>query len=983
MAHEVCEDITSWVDPIQKQVEECIEQECYWLCLCCNKLLCSLVWVVIVAGKYIVETVCQGVLHLADWIIDFFRALWQFGCEVLNAGVDPEDANKALGMHVIVDPSAEEGGLSRNPRHQIDLIGGNKAKMHASAFNNSLGPGDGWYGEPAYGWYNDSGIRYSYRIDNNNQVCVSIGNGPERLVQHTPDAESIGTVVKDAPGPSVGITFVDKRRGELVRDLKFDMIAASGNRIFVREVDTANFYFASMQHEFLNHGPQELRGADKLRGYSDTVPGVYATLDAEHATKLCDFFVNPADDKKKYGQHPSLKAFANISGLMQQAIAGLVYEGLLIVTVFPELWHRLDTRPPVNSGMPPWFVETFEHITYEGPFDIKKVYKSIKIHGVLDIGVGHTNRILHHEAKYGDEVDTMNKGAYPAIAGPIEDGGGFCDGMCNFYVLCKIKIAPQFSILPQFFAAHTKLTYAILWIDEQTYFCERWRLVGFKDQAWYNLRAWGIASVYSSFNVDSLQYWSPFETSWWWDDSHITDESRLGVSKHTLVVNGRGRIRALHPDNDHEEVPPADRNRPAFHPVLYSVNFTFATSDRTWRWRGYPCPAAAGTDWTESGGAICLPETVRIREDMTIYLKGNNEASVCGYWYQKYLPADNTVVPDSGHLNIIGMPDYSYMHGWSFAEQGVFEAADRYSNLGVHARVDSRSQYYLLDIDENDLPEDFESVPWRDADSRLFWWYGLWANSEPSPYNTGSFFRILDRRPEGFIAVWWDKRDDELPGLNRIGGDLKLTRQGPGSSFSIMTKRFDRRRKLSPPVVQFAKVSLEVKEGVLVAFSLRFYTRMRMHDSWDFQALTPDEPNDGKDLDLVAEDPTIRKYVAEHTPDYVSYDSGPWSRPNFKPDTTIFRVRITAEDPRGVVVPFVTLASVVTIFNETVASGFSRKSRYEYLHEWERPTSGESHPSETALLDYCTKENAARLGTSVWFEDITGHVATAERTTFV
>jgi hypothetical protein len=752
MAHEEdCRDVLRWIEPIKEQVEECVEHDCYWLCLCCNKWICGLVWVTIVAGRYVTEQVCEAVTHAAEGVAAGIREGFRLLGGFLGIFISPEDINKTLGMHIIVD-SAKEGGLSKN--HSIPLVGGNCAKKHASAFNNS---------NVADLRYIDSGVRYSYRINANDEVLVRVDGETERLVQHTNDQESEGTPLENQSG-QLGIHFVNRREGHVLRDLKFDLIAASGNRVFVREKDTANFYFASMKHEFINRGPAGLdqtpRGA--------VVPGVYATLDAEHGDDFFDTAPNPAaDDYARYGRHPSLKAFKSFSdyGL----IAERIYEGLLIVKVFPEVWHRLDTRPPYDSGSPPWFVDTFDHVTYEGAFGVKKTYKSIKIHGVLDVGVGHTHRVLHYETKYGDEVDTMNKVAYPEIAGPIEDGGGFCDGMCNFYVLCKIKVRSITNV----FAPPDKETYAILWIDEQTYFCERWRLVGFEDGDCNTLRAWGIAGVYSAHNAKSPLYWSPFETSWWNDPSHITDSSRLAVAKHTLVVNGVGPVSTLHPDNTDETAPSVS----VFSPVLYSTNYSFATSDKTWRWRGYPCPVASGCEWAVTAtGPTCYPETVKIREDMTIYLKGENADGVRGYWYQKYLPADNTPVR---HANM-GMPHYSYIHGWSFAEQNVFEAADKYSHFGVHRmNVDSRSQFYLLDIvDKDGLPADFEDLPWRDEEDRLFWFHVSGTNPAPSPYNHGSFFRIMDRRPLGFIAVWWDKRDDELPGLNRIGGDIELTQRG-------------------------------------------------------------------------------------------------------------------------------------------------------------------------------------------------------------
>lgn len=965
MAHQQCRKITRWVDPVLRQVEECIIQDCNPWCLCCNKWLCGFVWVIVTAGRWITETVCEAITTIADVVVDTvgtaFNAITKFLGEVVNFVIqNPELINKAAGLHILRS-SAPEGGWFPDPPNEPNRS--NSEKRRAEAFNNAMDPDELLGGAD---WYNDSGKRCAYTIDDDGNVWVSIDDAAPILVQHTQDQESVGMPTDIMPQNNklpagTGIHFTNLRKGELVGPLRFDMIAASGNRVFAREAHSANFYFASIHHEFLNRGPETLGAI--VRGA--TVPGVYATLDAESGKRVFDYAPNPATESK-YKNHPSLKMFAMMEGA-GQVVATRAYEGMMVAKVFPRLWHRLDTRPPVNSKPLPWYVEGFYHVVYDSLLGETR-YQSIRIYDVLDLGVGHTHRVLHQEAKYGDEVDTMGPLLYPALAGPIQDGGGFCDGMCNFYVLCKIKVSSSFDPISR--PRPSKISYAILWIDEQTYYCERWRIVGFKDGGWNDLRAWGISGVYSSFNADSPKYWNPFETSWWWDEDHFEDSSRLGVAKHTLVVTGRARIGTLHPDNHHESVSAPNKGKQNFHPVLFTANFSFATSDKSWRWRGYPCRTEAGVDWMDTTGPICYPETMRIREDMTICLKGVKDG-VRGYWYQKYLPADNEPVPDEAHLGWVSMPSCGYMHGWNFINQRAFSLADKFSNFGVHAQVDSRSQYYLLDL-RNELPPNFEEIPWKDSEARLSWNYPGYG-SEPSPYNKGSFFKILYRPQEGFIAVWWDKRDDEIPEVNYSLGEVSLmpmngnlTALGP----SVKTGRFDRRRKLSPPVVQFAKVSLEVADGVVEAFIVRFYTRMRVSG---LTMPTPIEWNDGQWGAFMAQDNDIKDYIERHTPDYVRHDELV-GLPFFKPDTTIFRVHITAVARNG---------GVVNILEERVEEPrFKRVSRFEFLYEWRRPSHGQRHPQEALLLQYCEPAAASDHGTSVWFEDITGHVATAERTLF-
>ncbi len=80
-AREQCTEARRWVErevrrPIEswreQQQEQCREQECNWLCLCCNKWVCTLVtvlvqvveWIVEIVGEWLVETVCRLVVEI-------------------------------------------------------------------------------------------------------------------------------------------------------------------------------------------------------------------------------------------------------------------------------------------------------------------------------------------------------------------------------------------------------------------------------------------------------------------------------------------------------------------------------------------------------------------------------------------------------------------------------------------------------------------------------------------------------------------------------------------------------------------------------------------------------------------------------------------------------------------------------------------------------------------------------------------------------
>ncbi len=81
----VCSEIQEWVEeeieqPVETFVnqlqETCEEQDCNWWCLCCNKWLCWLVWVVVrvvtwvivIVGKWVTRIVCEIVNVILDVI---------------------------------------------------------------------------------------------------------------------------------------------------------------------------------------------------------------------------------------------------------------------------------------------------------------------------------------------------------------------------------------------------------------------------------------------------------------------------------------------------------------------------------------------------------------------------------------------------------------------------------------------------------------------------------------------------------------------------------------------------------------------------------------------------------------------------------------------------------------------------------------------------------------------------------------------------
>jgi hypothetical protein len=76
MAHQVCHDVGGWVsNNVSQQLERCVEQDCNWWCLCCNKWFCFLVWVIVTVVTWVITTVCEIVADVVDLVVNVVRGL--------------------------------------------------------------------------------------------------------------------------------------------------------------------------------------------------------------------------------------------------------------------------------------------------------------------------------------------------------------------------------------------------------------------------------------------------------------------------------------------------------------------------------------------------------------------------------------------------------------------------------------------------------------------------------------------------------------------------------------------------------------------------------------------------------------------------------------------------------------------------------------------------------------------------------------------
>ena len=316
---------------------------------------------------------------------------------------------------------------------------------------------------------------------------------------------------------------------------------------------------------------------------------------------------------------------------------------------------------------------------------------------------------------------------------------------------------------------------------------------------------------------------------------------------------------------------------------------------------------------------------------MTLHLMGTRNG-VPGRWYQRYLPASNQMAPPLIGLVAGQRPAVGYTHAWKFVTETVFARADQFSHFGVYDQVDSRRKYYPVDVAAADVPT-LDAVAaraddwWTDSglpapNPRLFinrYTFDLrtmhlpWPPLPPFPqqpmvpasmYNPDTMLRIV-RRGTRWIAIHWDKRDDDMVPLDGLPQTLTLTNRARDKTVRVTL--YPGVRVASPPAVATAYFWWEDSANAGIAFVL----------------------STGVAATLVRD--------------------------------SIWRVRMAALDDAG---------SVVTLQDVTLDSFTYSAAAAAYVYRWTP-----SATAATALRRYATADAMVGNGTSIWFQDVTGHVA--------
>ena len=659
--------------------------------------------------------------------------------------------------------------------------------------------------------------------------------------------------------------------------------------------------------------------------------------------------------------HPAAERFPLFRRLLGADLP-VVY--LLVVGLVPRVWHRLDTRPPWAGAEIPSGIPTRNEITY-CPTGLGRLLgtetkrpESIAFDKVLGIGVGHMHLHESYLEIYGGEIqplldaDLTNALQVPLLPpnlpllfhlyrffnGPVRDGDGFVDGTCNFYALVRLELN----------APSHKQDFALLWTDEQTAFTKRWRLVHPRDCQPTDPLGLNFALTASLKTTPWLyqgwsekDFWCPFESG------HIWENSRLAVARFVLLVNGHD------PKHRTEEI--------------YSLNFSYASIDRTWRWRRLPPDVvtktlAAGQEIEPDTNApqTAYLSTIELREDMMLSVRGTaiveGEIRV-GRWHQRYLSASLELVGEARG----DKPSLGYSHDWQFIPEETWRRVEKFRFFGCYEqRPDSRTQYYEAHVLQNDSSIVDEAQVWTDVHDVLaitsvgFNWemfseslaealqpdawlplrHGVFR--PPSLYNDKTQLRLL-KRGKRLLAVHADKRDDDLDAFDG-------TARPPGATLHlddedgrrILVNLRANTRILHPPLVQSVRVTVQRTAADEVVASIRFNVPRQVFDHGGPQQLVAAT----RDLNVADE---------------------------------IWRVKVGLLDSSDQVRILLDVEREGNFAAQTTTDS----EREEHLFEWR--TSGSA---AREVEEHCTPRGQMLEGTSVWFVNVIGQVSVADKTIF-
>jgi hypothetical protein len=665
-------------------------------------------------------------------------------------------------------------------------------------------------------------------------------------------------------------------------------------------------------------------------------------------------------------------------------------------------------------NLPPQEIPTYGHLHYErdGDGDIQHRV-SIQFSEVLDLGVGYSHWSEQWQRTFGTEMNNLNATRpiaqqerynliqYRLLNGPVIDMDGYNDGTCNFYMLVRLGEADD-----------KNAGYAILWMDEQSYITQRWRLLHPTDDYrgdWFSLGRVLVDNLRERkdwFRFDPDKYWSPLEAGC------VGDFSRMRVRRQLIALTGYDPTLKRH--------------------EIYTICFNYGVCDHTWRWRLFPDDAdqqlleddvAGGpprelhldSDDSDNRTAVVYVNSVELRDDLTLHVRGFKRLASgsgrwsAGRWFQNYLPADSRHAPWAHRLVSGRKPTRGFSHDWDFISETAFKRADQFYQFGIYEQTtDARCQYYEIDLladKEGHIPEiaAINDQVWRcdrkcdpidplaidtenidlaiqsDANgyialntSTLVQERGKFDTM--SMYEPTTRFCLRERKPKGVIAVFFDKRDDELQSASHLPRETVLCRDDVNADSAEIWDE-----ELNPARAKACAEQRETTKRPAIEVTAR--TRVESPPPEKIRVVFKANHR-VMNAPVVRKAKITRRTVADHTAALRIAFWAPLSQDEVYEN--IWKVSLGALES----------STALVLFQSEVFGVFARQgvpleplplyysgqldATYRYEYVW----SGFDGATAAELDKYCTALGRVQHGTSIWFEDIVGHRSIAETTVF-
>jgi hypothetical protein len=510
-------------------------------------------------------------------------------------------------------------------------------------------------------------------------------------------------------GP-LSVSYDRKRLGDWGKPPPFDLIAAAGDRAFAKAQGQDALYLLLLANPYRH----------RIGDGTIDLPQSFFKLDPECGSRMAsrvDLLAHVAilgDDE----HHPATERFP----LFRFMFSNLSVD-FMDVQASPLVWTKIDARPRRDTSDPPRRYPRYDHVTYRSnlPRPFRKVVRqSVRYERVLDLGIGSSHLHEQHDNRFGGEADALSgrggftgellvparralfgneafETAYRFANGPIEDYGGWVDGTCIYFQFVQLKSDEAIG------REEWDEAYAVLWIDEQLSFTERWRVLHPFDRDFTSPFQPILGTITRSENEFYPD--APFSGDRFFCpllEGHIRPDSRMVVARQHVALTG------VDPDSGETEI--------------YTIHFSWPTMDKTWRRRSLPGGGRTGRE--QAAGIEAEATGLRLREDQTLLIPGRRRfgaRKIEGFFFQHVLPASSQEAPSVAELGAqpaFAAPSRRYTHPWRFVGEAAGAFADAaYSHFGVHEQVDGRDQLYQVRLYKGSDAGRIEGALWLDEDN--------------------------------------------------------------------------------------------------------------------------------------------------------------------------------------------------------------------------------------------------------------------------